>query len=79
MAEYNINIMLTGGETADIGDLTKTLTLDVIAASFISENNYIDNKNIQNGDVIIGLESTGQALWEDTPNSGIGSNGLTPS
>jgi phosphoribosylformylglycinamidine cyclo-ligase len=44
MAEYNINIMLTGGETADIGDLTKTLTLDAVAASFISENNYIDNR-----------------------------------
>lgn len=77
MSEYNIDIMLTGGETADIGDLTKTLTLDAVAASFISENHYIDNKNIQNGDVIIGLESTGQALWEDIPNSGIGSNGLS--
>jgi phosphoribosylformylglycinamidine cyclo-ligase len=77
MAEFDIDIILTGGETADIGDLTKTLTLDAVAASFISENNYIDNKNIQDGDVIIGLESTGQALWEDAPNSGIGSNGLT--
>ncbi|MDD3755040.1 MAG: AIR synthase-related protein [Bacteroidales bacterium] len=77
MAEYDINLILTGGETADIGDLTKTLTIDVVAASFISENDYIDNKNIKAGDVIIGFESTGQALWEDHPNSGIGSNGLT--
>lgn len=77
MAQYGIEIILTGGETADIGDLVRTIVVDANALGFIQKQDVIQNKNIQVGDVIVGLASYGQAAWEDEYNSGIGSNGLT--
>ena len=72
----NINITATGGETADVGDITKTIIVDSTIVSREKRENIILNK-IQNGDVIIGLASFGQATYENEYNSGIGSNGLT--
>ena len=72
----NINITATGGETADIGDITKTIIVDSTIVAREKRENIISNK-IQNGDVIIGLASFGQATYENEYNSGIGSNGLT--
>ena len=72
----NINITATGGETADVGDITKTIIVDSTIVSREKRENIISNK-IQNGDVIIGLASFGQATYENEYNSGIGSNGLT--
>jgi len=72
----NINITATGGETADIGDITKTIIVDSTIVAREKRENIILNK-IQNGDVIIGLASFGQSTYENEYNSGIGSNGLT--
>ena len=72
----NINITATGGETADIGDITKTIIVDSTIVAREKRENIISNK-IQNGDVIIGLASFGQSTYENEYNSGIGSNGLT--
>ena len=72
----NINITATGGETADIGDITKTIIVDSTIVAREKRENIISNQ-IQNGDVIIGLASFGQSTYENKYNSGIGSNGLT--
>ena len=72
----NINITATGGETADVGDITKTIIVDSTIVAREKRENIISNK-IQNGDVIIGLASFGQSTYENEYNSGIGSNGLT--
>ena len=72
----NINITATGGETADIGDITKTIIVDSTIVAREKRENIISNQ-IQNGDVIIGLASFGQSTYENEYNSGIGSNGLT--
>ena len=72
----NINITATGGETADVGDITKTIIVDSTIVSREKRENIISNK-IQNGDVIIGLASFGQATYENEYNGGMGSNGLT--
>lgn len=76
MAEWGINIYLTGGETADIGDLVRTIVVDSTVVCRIKRNEVI-TVNIQPGDVIVGLSSSGQAIYENEYNSGIGSNGLT--
>ena len=76
LKKNNINITSTGGETADVGDITKTIIVDSTIVSREKRENIISN-NIRNGDVIIGLASFGQATYENEYNSGIGSNGLT--
>tara|TARA_B100001750_G_scaffold64268_1_gene51030 strand:- start:176 stop:1333 length:1158 start_codon:yes stop_codon:yes gene_type:complete len=76
LKKNNINITSTGGETADVGDITKTIIVDSTIVSREKRKNIISNK-IRNGDVIIGLASFGQATYENEYNSGIGSNGLT--
>lgn len=77
MAEYGINIFLTGGETADVGDLVRTIIVDSTVCARIKRSDVIDNANIKAGDVIVGLCSYGKAIYEDDYNGGTGSNGLT--
>lgn len=72
-----VNAFLTGGETADVGDLVRTIIVDSTVSCRMKRSQVIDNARIQPGDVIVGLSSTGQASYEDQPNSGMGSNGLT--
>ena len=73
----NINIYLSGGETADVGDLVRTVIVDSTIISRMKRNDVVDNNNIKSGNVIIGLSSSGQSNYENSYNSGIGSNGLT--
>ena len=77
MADYGINIKSTGGETADVGDLVRTVIVDSTVIARIKKSDVIDNKNISPGDVIIGLESYGKSKYESQYNGGMGSNGLT--
>lgn len=72
-----INIYFTGGETADVGDLVKTIIVDAAVSCRMKRSDVISNSNIQDQDVIIGLASYGQSIYEKQYNSGIGSNGLT--
>ena len=74
---FGINITLTGGETADVGDLVRTLIVDSTIAVRMKKKDIITNDNIKPDMVIIGLSSSGEALYEKEYNSGIGSNGLT--
>ena len=74
---FDVNIITAGGETADVGDIVKTLMVDATMLSCVAKKNFIDNKNIQSGQVIVGLSSFGKATYESSYNSGIGSNGLT--
>ena len=74
---HGISIKLTGGETADVGDLVRTIIVDSTVIGRIKRSDVIDNSNIDEGNVIVGLSSFGQATYEDQYNSGIGSNGLT--
>ena len=74
---HGINIKLTGGETADVGDLVRTIIVDSTVIGRIKRSEVIDNSNICDGNVIVGLASFGQASYENQYNSGIGSNGLT--
>ena len=74
---HGINIISTGGETADIGDLVKTIVVDSTVIGRIKRNQIINNKNITEGNVIVGLASFGKSSYEKKYNSGIGSNGLT--
>ena len=76
MRELGVGIYLTGGETADVGDLVRTMIVDSTVSARIKRNMVIEN-NIQPGDVIVGLSSSGQATYEDEYNGGMGSNGLT--
>ncbi|OFY59839.1 MAG: phosphoribosylformylglycinamidine cyclo-ligase [Bacteroidetes bacterium RBG_13_46_8] len=76
LAKWGINIFLTGGETADIGDLVRTIVVDSTVTCRMKREDVIDIA-IQPGDVIIGLASYGQAVYEKEYNGGIGSNGLT--
>ena len=71
------DVILTGGETADVGDLVRTLIVDSTVIARIKRSDVIDNSRIQEGDVIVGLSSFGQATYEDSYNGGMGSNGLT--
>ena len=74
---FGINIKSSGGETADVGDLVKTIIVDSTVVCRLKKEEVIDNSNIKNGDVIVGLASFGKTTYEDEYNSGIGSNGLT--
>lgn len=73
---WGINVILTGGETADVGDLVRTIIVDTTVVCRMKRDKVIEN-NIQDGDVIVGLASFGKASYENDFNSGIGSNGLT--
>ena len=75
--EMGISMTLTGGETADVGDLVRTIIVDSTVVARIRRDEVIDNANIRPGDVIVGLSSTGQVTYEDRYNGGMGSNGLT--
>jgi phosphoribosylformylglycinamidine cyclo-ligase len=77
MASFGINIHLTGGETADVGDLVRTIIVDSTVCARIKRSDVIDNSKIVAGDVIVGLSSFGKAIYEDEYNGGMGSNGLT--
>ena len=77
MREMGVGIYPTGGETADVGDLVRTIIVDSTVTCRIKKSDVIDNKRIQPGDVIIGLSSSGQATYEKSYNGGMGSNGLT--
>lgn len=77
LRDLGINIVLTGGETADVGDLVRTVIVDSTVTSRMKKSDVIANDKITDGDVIIGLESYGQASYEDSYNGGMGSNGLT--
>lgn len=74
---HGINVRGTGGETADVGDLVRTIIVDSTVACRMLRSQVIDNANIRPGDVIVGLSSYGQATYEDAYNGGMGSNGLT--
>lgn len=76
LSGFGIDIHLTGGETADVGDLVRTIIVDSTVTCRMPRNKVVEN-NIQPGDVIVGLSSSGQASYEDEYNGGIGSNGLT--
>lgn len=77
LKEHGITIHSTGGETADVGDLVRTIIVDSTVTARIKRSDVIDNANIKAGDVIVGLESFGQASYEKGYNGGMGSNGLT--
>jgi len=77
LKEFGINIYSTGGETADVGDLVRTIIVDSTVTARMKREDVIDNKNIQAGDVIVGLASFGRATYETEYNGGMGSNGLT--
>ncbi|MDF4202337.1 AIR synthase-related protein [Maribacter sp. SA7] len=77
LGEFGITIHSTGGETADVGDLVRTIIVDSTVTARLKRSDVIDNANIKAGDVIVGLESFGQANYEKEYNGGMGSNGLT--
>ena len=77
LRKYGMNIISTGGETADLGDLVRTIIVDSTVTARMKRSEIIDNKNIQAGDVIVGLASYGKTTYEDSYNGGMGSNGLT--
>ena len=74
---YGVTIHSTGGETADVGDLVRTIIVDSTVTARMKRSKVIDNANIKAGDVIVGLASFGQANYEKSYNGGMGSNGLT--
>jgi len=77
LTELGLKVTLCGGETADVGDIVKTLLVDASMFTTMERKDVIDASNIQAGDVILGLASDGKSIYEDEYNSGIGSNGLT--
>jgi phosphoribosylformylglycinamidine cyclo-ligase len=77
LRDNGVNIISTGGETADLGDLVRTIVVDSTVTARMKREDVITNAKIQDGDVIVGLSSYGQATYEDTYNGGMGSNGLT--
>ncbi len=77
LKEFGVTIHSTGGETADVGDLVRTIIVDSTVTARMKRKDVIDNENIKAGDVIVGLESFGQATYEKEYNGGMGSNGLT--
>ena len=77
LQEFGVTIHSTGGETADVGDLVRTIIVDSTVTARMKRENVIDNANIKPGDVIVGLASFGQASYEKSYNGGMGSNGLT--
>lgn len=77
MSDWGVNIRFLGGETADLGDIVRTITIDGNMTCRMRRSDVIDNSNITSGDIIIGFSSFGKCKWEVEYNSGIGSNGLT--
>lgn len=77
LRDNGVNIKSTGGETADVGDLVKTIIVDSTVTARMRRADVIDNANIQPGDLIVGMASYGQATYEKEYNGGMGSNGLT--
>ena len=77
LKKFGVTIHSTGGETADVGDLVRTIIVDSTVTARIKRADVIDNANIKTGDVIVGLASFGQATYEKEYNGGMGSNGLT--
>lgn len=77
LREAGVDIRSTGGETADVGDLVRTIIVDSTVVARMKRDDVITNKNIQPGDVIVGMASFGQASYEKEYNGGMGSNGLT--
>lgn len=77
LSALGVHIYPTGGETADVGDLVRTIIVDSTVTCRMKRSDVIDNARIQAGDVIVGLSSTGQATYEKEYNGGMGSNGLT--
>jgi phosphoribosylformylglycinamidine cyclo-ligase len=77
LRSHGVNIHSTGGETADVGDLVRTIIVDSTVTARTKRSSIIDNKNIKPGDVIVGFASFGQATYEKEYNAGMGSNGLT--
>lgn len=77
LRQHGLNIISTGGETADVGDLVRTIIVDSTVTARMKRSDVIDNATIRAGDVIVGLASYGQASYEDSYNGGMGSNGLT--
>ncbi|GGM74227.1 phosphoribosylformylglycinamidine cyclo-ligase [Dyadobacter beijingensis] len=77
LRSYGVEIYSTGGETADVGDLVRTVTVNSTVIARMKRSEVVDNANIQAGDVIVGLASYGQATYESEYNGGMGSNGLT--
>ncbi|GAB6009015.1 AIR synthase related protein [Dysgonomonas reticulitermitis] len=77
LSSLGVNIYPTGGETADVGDLVRTIIVDSTVTCRMKRSDVISNDNIQDGDVIVGLSSSGQATYEKEYNGGMGSNGLT--
>lgn len=77
LRSQGVNIVSTGGETADVGDLVRTIIVDSTVTCRMRRADVIDNSNIAPGDVIVGLASSGQATYETDYNGGMGSNGLT--
>jgi len=77
LKKFGVTIHSTGGETADVGDLVRTIIVDSTVTARMKRSDVIDNANIKSGDVIVGLASFGQASYEMEYNGGMGSNGLT--
>lgn len=77
LKKFGVTIRSTGGETADVGDLVRTIIVDSTVTARMKRSDVIDNANIKAGDVIVGLSSFGQATYETEYNGGMGSNGLT--
>ncbi len=77
LKEFGVTIHSTGGETADVGDLVRTIIVDSTVTARMKRSDVVNNANIKPGDVIVGLESFGQATYEKEYNGGMGSNGLT--
>ena len=77
LREMGVGVYATGGETADVGDLVRTIIVDSTVTCRMKRSDVSDNANIRPGDVIVGLASYGQATYEKEYNGGMGSNGLT--
>jgi len=77
MRMYGVDMILTGGETADVGDLVQTIIVDSTVCARMKRSDVIDNANIHAGDIIVGLSSYGKSVYENEYNGGTGSNGLT--
>ncbi len=77
LKKFGVTIHSTGGETADVGDLVRTIIVDSTVTARMKRSDVVDNANIKPGDVIVGLSSFGQATYETEYNGGMGSNGLT--
>lgn len=77
LKDFGVNIHFLGGETADVGDVVRTIAVNGTMTARWPKNKLVTNDKIQPGDVIVGFASDGQAAWETTYNSGLGSNGLT--